>query len=144
MLDADYPRRLAELMAAAPCAIDPPDDWADIQSRRGAQQSRIDERRRFVRFWFPSRCLLELDQSIPAVPRTRQIHQAWTRDVSRGGISFLHSEQLYPGERLRLWLTSGRLDCIVHRCERHNLQCWEIGVEIERIDQHAGAKAASR
>jgi hypothetical protein len=130
-------------MATAAFALEPPEFWSEIQSRRGAQKSRLDERRRFVRFWFPSRCVLELGPSLPAVPRAREFHQVWTRDVSRGGMSFLHSGQLYPGERVRLWLSSGKLECAVERCQRHNPHCWEIGAEITRIENHAAAKATS-
>ena len=134
MLDRDYPQRLAELMGQAECRIAPPDDWDEIQSRRGAQQTRLDERRRFVRFWFPTQCLLEIAQSLPAVPRQAGFCRAWTRDIARGGMSLLHSEQLYPGERLRLWLASGRMECRVRRCRRHNASCFEIGLEIQRIE----------
>jgi PilZ domain len=134
MLDRDYPQRLAELMAAAECRIALPGDWESVQARRGAQKPRVDERRRFVRFWFPCPCLLELKQTLHTVPREHTYFRAWARDVSRGGVSVLHSEQLYPEEHVRLWLTSSRLQCVVRRCKRHNASCYEIGLEIQRIE----------
>jgi hypothetical protein len=134
MLDRDYSQHFGELIAGAECRIEAPADWDEVQSRRGAQQTRLDERRRFVRFWFPTQCVLELSQSLPAVPRPTEFHRAWTRDIARGGVSLLHSEQLYPGEQVRLWLASGRLECKVKRCRRHNPRCYEAGLEIQRIE----------
>jgi hypothetical protein len=138
MLDRDYPQRLADLMSQAECRVEPPENWVDVQSRRGAQQTRLDERRRFVRFWFPTQCLLEIEPSLPAIPRQAGVSRVWTRDIARGGMSVLHFEQLYPGEQLRLWLASGRLECIVRRCRRHNPRCYEVGIEIQRIESCAG------
>ncbi|HUG89200.1 MAG TPA: PilZ domain-containing protein [Planctomycetaceae bacterium] len=142
MLDRNYPQRLAELMAGADCRIEPPADWDGVRSRRGAQQTRLDERRRFVRFWFPSECLLEVSGSLPSVPRESEFCRVWTRDIARGGMSVLHSAQLYPGERVRLWLASGRLECVIRRCRRHNARCFELGMEIERITPVGPASAS--
>ena len=45
--------------------------------------------------------------SSPALPRPQEWHGVYTLDISRGGIGFLHSEPLYPGERMRVVLLGG-------------------------------------
>jgi hypothetical protein len=53
-----------------------------------------------------------------------------TLDISRSGIAFLHSEQLFPGERVSLWLPIGKRSYVVERCVEHNDSCFEIGAAV--------------
>ena len=48
--------------------------------------------------------------------------QVVTSDVSRSGISFLHAKQLYPGERILLWLPTGKQSYVVERVRRAQRQ----------------------
>lgn len=91
-----------------------------------------DARRRFVRAAFHRRVVLELQQTFPSVPREERNYVILTRDLSRSGIGFLHAEQLYPGERVRLWLPTGPVATEVTRCRRHDARCYEIGVRFAR------------
>jgi hypothetical protein len=71
---------------------------------------------------------LEHRQSLPALPRADTRHVVYTKDVSRGGIGFLHSEPLFPMEQFRLALPDGKSRTIeVVRCRRIQQRCFEIG-----------------
>jgi hypothetical protein len=87
-----------------------------------------DENRRFPRFYVRGLGALESCQSLPGKPRTGAWHGVYTKDISREGVGFLHSEQLYPRERMRIVLTDGvpRLMEVIH-CRRIQRRCYEIG-----------------
>jgi hypothetical protein len=91
-----------------------------------------DARRRFVRTAFTRRAVLELGQSMPSIERAPGCFVILTRDLSRSGIGFLHAFELYPGERVKLWLPTGPVASEVARCRRHDARCYEVGVRFAR------------
>ena len=127
MLEDDYRRQLDALLATSECKVTLPREWKDLFTRRGALPSIDNDRRRFVRFHFPSKAVLELEQTLSSVDRSHSFFCVFTKDVSRDGISFFHAGQLYPGEKPVLWLAAGQTECMVVRCVRHSPQCFEIG-----------------
>jgi hypothetical protein len=132
MLEGNYPQRLAELVAETKLEINVPREWQSIAARRGPVQPMPgDNRRRFVRFFFPTQAILELGQSLPTIDRRHAMHQVLTKDLSRDGICFLHSEQLFPHEQLVLWLPVGKKCFEVARCRRLNGRCYEIGARMK-------------
>ena len=48
-------------------------------------------------------------------------------DLSEKGMGFLHAAQLFPGDLVAVWFPTGKLDCRVTRCVKHNAKCFEIG-----------------
>ena len=74
--------------------------------------------------------MLEYDETFSSIPREHTIAQVMTRDISRSGIAFLHSEQLFPGERVSLWLPIGKRSYVVERCVELNDHCFEIGASV--------------
>jgi hypothetical protein len=127
MLEDDYQRQLSKLLAACECDVAVPSEWQDRLSRRGLGPAMPSDRRRFVRHTFPCRAILEMRQTLPAIPRRHIIKQVVTRDLSREGIGFLASQQLYPGERIALWLPRGKKNLTVVRCVEHGENCYEVG-----------------
>ena len=127
MLESNDSRRLTKLLAACECDVAVPSEWQERLSRRGTIPSISGDRRRYIRHRFVCRAIIEYDTTYPAIPRGPTFKQVVTRDLSRGGIAFLNSEQLFPGEQVSLWGRQGKLAFVVVRCVEHNDHCFEIG-----------------
>jgi hypothetical protein len=130
MLEEDYSELLNRLLESCECDLAVPSEWQDRLALRGVIPSIPDDRRQFVRHRFTRRGVLECKETCSSIPRKYTIAQVVTSDVSRSGIAFLHSEQLYPGEEVSLWLPIGKRTYIVQRCVEHNDNCFEIGASI--------------
>ena len=75
------------------------------------------ERRRFHRFNFRQRAIMEKD----GVP-----FAIYTKDISREPLGFLHAEQLFPCECVTVCLRNGRrLPLEIVRCRRLAEHCYE-------------------
>ena len=67
---------------------------------------------------------------MPALNRSTQPHRIYIKDVSRSSVAFLHSEQLYPRESLRITFIDGRVRrAEVYCCRRHQDNCFEVVVK---------------
>lgn len=132
MLATNRLEELSARIANAPCDISVPREFAQIFRQVGPLPQRFDDRRRFVRFCRPTKTLLEIKSTIPGIERADGAHAVLLVDVSRSGASFLHSTELYPGEKPALWFPTGKIPCTVTRCIRHNSSCYEIGVFFHR------------
>ena len=130
MLEDDYSRRLNKLLDTCECDVAVPSEWQDHLTRRGAIQPILGDQRRYLRYYFNGRAVLEYDETFSSIPREHTIAHVVTRDVSRSGIAFLHSEQLFPGERISLLLTVGKRSYVVERCVEHDDHCYEIGAAV--------------
>ena len=130
MLEDDYSRDLSKLLETCECDLAVPSEWLDCLTRRGVIQPIPDDRRKYIRHHFGSQSVLEYDQTLSSIPREYSIAQVMTRDLSRSGIAFLHSDQLFPGEQVSLWLSIGKRSYIVERCVEHNDNCFEIGAVV--------------
>jgi hypothetical protein len=58
--------------------------------------------RRFPRFQAGSQCLLQTRQTYAPCGHASPSRQVWLRDLARGGVRFLHAQQLFPGEQCEL------------------------------------------
>ena len=148
MLEKDYLTTLSCLLEKLECHVRIPKQWNDFFERQGRVASTADDRRRFVRLHCPSRAVLQLETTLPAIHRGRQVHCVLTKDISRSGLSFLHTEQLFPHEKVKLWLSMGKRDATVVRCLRRNEKCFEIGVVFStsqgELQALGGAERVSR
>jgi hypothetical protein len=129
MLDLhDDPKALSAWVASCACEVELPPNWQGFFDRTGVMSTLADENRRFPRFYVRGLGALESCQSLPGKPRDGGWHGVYTKDISREGVGFLHSEQLYPRERMRIVLTDGvpRLMEVIH-CRRIQRRCYEIG-----------------
>jgi hypothetical protein len=131
MLEDDDQGVLRLRLARIECQVEVPRSLQDRLARRGPQPGFGQERRQFTRFAFLTKTLLELETSIPCIPRPHGEFAVLTTDVSRDGVGFLHVEQLYPGERVTVLFPTGTLACRVMRCLKHNGNCYEIGAAFE-------------
>jgi hypothetical protein len=103
-----------------------------------------DDRRRFARLLCRGahhRAALKYAATFPALPRAVGWYGVYTLDISRGGCGFLHSEPLFPGERMEILLLGGARHWIeITRCERWQERCFVVGaqfVEIGPVDDRA-------
>ncbi len=128
MLEDNYHEQLKKMLLITERKVTLPVEWGDFFEKRENVHPYPDDRRRFARRDFRAECILELEQSILNIPRQHQYYHVYTKNVSRGGIGFLHSQQLFPGERALLWLPTSKISVCVARCYRHNSSCYEIGV----------------
>ena len=127
MLESNYSTQVSDLLSRLQCHVRIPSEWDDYFSAEGLLRSIEDDRRRKARKQFRTEAVLQIEPQLPSVKREQLVHKVYTRDISLEGISFLHCEQLYPGEVCRLWLADRRLAVEVVRCKRANSQCYVVG-----------------
>ena len=127
MLEADYSECLSKLLESCEQELVIPTRLRESLAKRGPTPPAPNDLRKYVRYHFNGLGILEVSQTFPSIQREHRIARVVTRNVSRGGIAFLHSEQLFPGERATLWLPSGKFGYVVVRCIAHHPRCYEIG-----------------
>ena len=110
-----------QLLEICPCRIDLPPGFDGFFEQTGHRRAEFSDRRQFRRVLLREQALLQIQKQLSVI---------YTSDLSRGGICFLHSEQLFPGDRIRIWRSSGAdLHLVVARCLRHGPRCYECGAE---------------
>ena len=130
MLEEYYSRELKRLLDTCECDVAVPSEWQQRVTRQGVIPPVERDRRQFVRHYFHRRLVLEYSQTFPAIPRQHTVARVVTGDLSRCGVSFLHSEQLFPGEQVLLWLPGGKRPYSVVRCVQRQENCFEIGAAL--------------
>ncbi len=101
------------------CQVELPEGWGDFFEHMGLVSSEYDDRRNYARLHFRGKAIFRSSDNYFAI---------YTRDVSRSGIAFYHMEQLFPGERGRVWLANGLShDVEIARCRRRDTACYECG-----------------
>jgi hypothetical protein len=117
----------AELIAALPCEIDLPQNWADYFMRTGPLPRVQDDARRYPRFYLRTAAALSYRSTLPALPRSTKTERVYLKDISRSSVAFLHSKQLFPRERLEMLLADETHWFVsVVRCQRRQERCYEI------------------
>ncbi|HZZ29290.1 MAG TPA: hypothetical protein VFE46_14930 [Pirellulales bacterium] len=135
MLEHDDRREsFAALIDSFPCQVQlPPEERANFE-KRGTTPAANDERRRYQRVHcrsFQNRAGLQYQSALPSLQREASWHNVYIANVSRDGIAFLHSEQLYPREQMRMLLRSGQMLSVeVVDCRRMGPACFEIGAHV--------------
>ena len=148
MLDGDDDttrRRLAETVGLLPWNVNLP-KWARCVEEFGQMSAShpTNEERRHARMHLASLAGLEYRQTSQALPRQPEWHKVYVKDISLSGLAFLHGEQLYPLERMKmilpderlLKLLPNRISCIVEvvRCSRLQERCYFVGAEF--VDEY--------
>jgi hypothetical protein len=119
---------IVEAIAALPCEVQLPDGWAVGALEQGLFASGPEERRGFLRRALRTCAALEHRQTFPSLGRARAWHRVYVVNVSRSGLLLLHSEQLFPKERLVVVLPDGKDVLIeISRCRRIQDRCFEVG-----------------
>ena len=129
MLDQNCQAPFAQLIDAAPLRLETPPERTVPRGTAAAtpfpfeqrQSPRIEHRRRGA---------MQVADPIPAIRRTATPDGILVRDVSRRGMRFLFDQQLFPGEKLRIWLPEAELRGDVMRCRRLGPRCYEVGVRL--------------
>lgn len=127
MLEADAHNELACRLARLVCEINVPRALQKRLARRGAQPPTFDDRRKFVRFSVLAKTLMEIKATLTQPGAPSKDFAVLRIDVSGDGLGFLHTAQLFPGDLVSIWFPTGKLDCRVARCVKHNAKCFEIG-----------------
>ncbi len=58
---------------------------------------------------------------------------ALIKDLSKDGLAFLFDHQVYPTERLRVYVQRRVLQANATRCARVGHQCYEVGVRVDSV-----------
>jgi hypothetical protein len=102
--------------------------WKGDGGPTGLLPAKHDEQRRHPRYHYRVCAALEHRQTFPSLPRPQQWHLVFTKDLSRGGLGFLHSEQLFPCERLRVMLPWKGIKLMeIVTCIRIHERCFQTG-----------------
>ena len=121
-----------EALESMPTNVELPEGWQADTERPVPLATCLDDMRHYTRYKYRTRALLTLDTSLPAIMREALQAVVFTKDVSREGIAFFAESQLYPRERLHVWLPGQATQTIrVARCRKLNDHCYEVGARFE-------------
>lgn len=105
-----------------------------LLERRAAPPHPFDMRQ-FPRRQLVAPAIVEYRDGLPAHPRLPQRHSVIVADISRRGLRFLHSEQLFPGELAIIQIAAGKQMRIeVARCRKIAEYCFEVGATFSAAD----------
>jgi hypothetical protein len=124
----DQVQELVRAVGPLQCDVRLPSSWEESVGRGGQVPAKYDERRRHPRYHFRVCAALEYRRTFPSLNRPNLWHQVFTNDLSRGGLSFLHSEQLFPRERMRILLPGQGMSSLeIVWCVRVQDRCFRVG-----------------
>ncbi len=129
MLDHDCQPALGELIEAAPNRLQVPPNL--LRSLAAAKRHCPFEQRQSPRISLLLKGAADVSGSLPAFPRKDIRGRAIVCDVSLRGMRFLFDLQLWPGERVLLYLPEGQFAGEVARARRLQPQCYEIGLRLD-------------
>ena len=124
MLDFGIPpppvaHREGPLAAGPQCLVVLPPSWADFFEVRGPIRCEYEDRRAFRRVHCRGEAVLTVGD---------EHFRVYTKDLSRGGISFLHHKQLFPLDRGTIWLSNNECAQLeVVCCTRLGDCCYACG-----------------
>ena len=131
MLDlASQTESIVDAIECLPTEIVLPDSWQDFFSEKGPLPTVSHERRQFARFRLRTVAAMRNLNDLPNLIRSKEWHKVFAKDVSRTGFSFLHSDQLFPGESIELVIDdSHRYLGRVRRCRKVSEKCYVVGMQ---------------
>lgn len=131
---------LGEAVLNLPCEIQLPDESSSFFAQQGLMVGAEPELRQHARWHNYTVAGLMCLTTFPVLPRTTRWHSIYLLNLSRSGVAFLHSQQLFPLERLKLLLIDDvskrllggmRIRAIeVTHCRRTQARCFTIGAKI--------------
>ena len=87
------------------CELELPADWGEPNRwPQGPLPAISDDRRRYARFHYRVRAILECRPTFPAWESAGGPYAVFTKDISRGGLAFLHGDQLFPRQKIYVLL----------------------------------------
>ncbi len=125
---------LKEKISSLPCEIILPFSMDSFFKQE--ERLTCDDRRKMPRLVFHAEAALEHPRE-SLMNRKPGWIKVYIRDLSRGGIGFIHSEQLFPMEKFKLLFPMPKSVALgtfkqpvqieIVRCKRHSDKCYEIG-----------------
>jgi hypothetical protein len=101
-----------------------PEPEADFLALKGPESLCFGSQRRFHRFYFRGKAILERQENFLGV---------YTKDISRQGISFLSPVELSVNERVQLRAIGAlRLELTITRCRLIGERCFDCGATFVR------------
>jgi hypothetical protein len=136
MLDQNDPNlQLMQAIASLRCDINLHEQEYDSSAQGNSFSTGPDDKRRFKRLKFNFDLALQYQQSFPSLQRPTGWSRIRSIDISRNGLGFYHSEQMFPHETAKIMLQDGNTHQIeVARCKRIRENCFEIGAKIMEPD----------
>ena len=129
--------RLADAIAKLQCEIELPESWDDFFEISGLACSSTFDKRRAARWKNRALAGLLYRTTFPVLPRGEGWHPIYIKDLSRSGAAFVHSEQLFPLERMRILVIDDRSSRLLQNhclrtmeivwCKRVQDKCFEVG-----------------
>ena len=129
--------RLADAITKLECEIKLPESWSDFFEVSGLVGSSPDDNRRAARWRNRVRAGLLCRETFPVLPRSDEWYPVYIKDLSHSGAAFIHSEQLFPLERMSLLLIDERSSRLLQNnclqtmevvwCKRVQANCYEVG-----------------
>jgi hypothetical protein len=121
----------AAMLAQLHCEIVFPDDFQSDAKRTVIFDPREDCRR-FPRHRCRVDAVLKYQKTFPWLRRPDTFSRIAIRGVSRVGVGFLHSEQMFPKEIAKFAFPNGTERVLtVTRCRRLGPKCYHIGAEFD-------------
>ena len=136
----DQEQKLVESVGPLKSDLQLPEAWKERLHETGRLPGKYSDRRRHPRYHFHACAALEYRQTLPSLPRPAGWHKIYTNDLSRGGLSFLHSEPLFPRERMQIVLPGQGAKIIeVVWFARIDARCFCIGARFVEQAQPQGS-----
>ena len=127
MLENCDRQELATLLNHAEDRIQLPTEWQNFFTEEESILPRPEERRQFVRRHARMKAALVVKSTLTQPDRSNVIHCIYCRDLSRGGLSFIHAQELYPGDDVAIRLPTCWINLTVVYCKRQNDRCYVVG-----------------
>lgn len=129
--------RLADAITELQCKIELPESWSDFFEVSGMTGSSPFDRRRAARWNNRVVAGLLYRTTFSVLPRGEGWHSIYIKDLSHSGAAFIHCEQLYPLERMRILMIDDRSSRLLQNnclrtaevvwCRRVQDKCFEVG-----------------
>jgi hypothetical protein len=120
--------------AEAPATPGAVESDADFFAKAGPMPTAWDEARRHPRFYYRARAKATV-HPFRGAPQPPVECTVLTRDLSRGGINLVHTEQVYPGQRIELVLLDGVTRTVeVCWCRRLAHRCYSVGCKFAKLE----------
>ena len=129
MLDHDSHPSFGELIDAAPNRLEVPSTV--LRALLVAERHCQIEQRQSPRIPLMLKAAVDIAATLPAFPRGDDRGRAIVCDASLRGMRFLFDQQLWPCERVRLYLPEHQFTGEVARARRIQAHCYEIGLRLD-------------
>ena len=128
----------ASVIDALPCNVELPEKLKETFEQRGPTPTKPNDQRRYVRVRCRSlghRAGVQRLSTYAALETDEGWEAGYLADFSKDGVQFIHSQQIYPGENLRIFLLTGNILSIeAVRCRRLGKNCFSVGAKIIKAD----------